>query len=96
MQFTSSDIEGATHNFADRLGMGGFSEVFKGFINGSYIAIKRLTEVIIIKICITINFLTYNHVAVAMARRSGQTIPMKGQLQTEIQALTKYLNHYKL
>lgn len=54
MQFTAKDIIQATENFADsrKLGNGGFGVVFKGWINSSHVAIKKLTEVRLIKVIV--------------------------------------------
>ena len=47
MVFSEEDIVKATDNFShvNKLGTGGFGEVYKGWINGTYVAVKRLTEV---------------------------------------------------
>ena len=47
MVFSKGDIIKATENFSEvrKLGAGGFGDVFKGWISGSYVAVKRLTEV---------------------------------------------------
>ncbi len=46
LQFTIEDISSATENFSkDRVIGCGFGIVYKGLINGSYIAIKKLNDV---------------------------------------------------
>ena len=47
MQFTEKTLSEATSNFSNdnKLGIGGFGTVYKGWINWSYVAVKELTEV---------------------------------------------------
>ena len=47
LQFSAEDILSATSNFAQEqlLGSGGFGMVYKGILNGSFVAVKKLTEV---------------------------------------------------
>ena len=47
MVFSEQDIMKATDNFSalNQLGSGGFGVVHKGWINGTTVAVKRLTEV---------------------------------------------------
>ena len=49
MVFSEEDISKATDNFsqANQLGIGGFGVVYKGWINGTHIAVKKLTEVLV-------------------------------------------------
>ena len=46
-EFTEEDLKIATDNFsaARRLGDGGFGTVYRGYMNGTNLAIKKLTEV---------------------------------------------------
>jgi predicted Ser/Thr protein kinase len=50
MVFSEKDIIGATDNFSEcnKLGSGGFGVVYRGWINGTTVAVKQLTEVPII------------------------------------------------
>ena len=47
MQFEFDLISTATDNFSPetKLGEGGFGEVFKGYLNGTFVAVKRLSIV---------------------------------------------------
>jgi serine/threonine protein kinase len=46
IMFRYADLQRATRNFSDKLGVGGFGSVFKGFLNdSSVIAVKRLDGV---------------------------------------------------
>ena len=95
MRFTEEEILRATNNFSDecKLGTGGFGSVFKGWIHGSVVALKKLTEVCYIAIIYHFILISLKDVAVAMAKKEGQKIPelftVDGQLETEIKALTK-------
>ena len=46
-EFTEDDLKIATNNFSAvrRLGDGGFGTVYRGYMNGTNLAIKKLTEV---------------------------------------------------
>ena len=48
MQFSEEEMSKATRDFSKDLllGSGGFGVVYKGIINGTYVAVKKLTEVI--------------------------------------------------
>lgn len=47
MQFNEDTLRTATDNFSSdlKLGAGGFGQVFKGFLNGSFVAVKYLSVV---------------------------------------------------
>lgn len=47
MVFSEGDLLYATDNFSqvNRLGTGGFGEVYRGWMNGTNVAVKKLTEV---------------------------------------------------
>lgn len=47
MQFTEDTMRMATKDFSSelKLGEGGFGEVYKGYLNGTFVAIKRLSIV---------------------------------------------------
>ena len=46
-EFTEDELKIATDNFSvtRRLGDGGFGTVYRGYMNGTNLAIKKLTEV---------------------------------------------------
>ena len=48
MQFSEEEMSKATRDFSKDLvlGSGGFGVVYKGIISGTYVAVKKLTEVI--------------------------------------------------
>ena len=45
MSFTEDQLMKASDGFSHQLGNGGFGLVYKGFMNGSFVALKKLTEV---------------------------------------------------
>ena len=45
MRFTEDELVQASDNFSQQLGNGGFGLVYKGYMNGSFVALKKLTEV---------------------------------------------------
>jgi len=46
-EFTEDELRKATENFSisKRLGDGGFGTVYRGYMSGTHVAIKKLTEV---------------------------------------------------
>ena len=48
LQFTEEELSLATDHFAEtrKLGCGGFGTVFKGWLKGHNVAVKKLTEVL--------------------------------------------------
>ena len=47
LEFKNDDLKYATNNFLDsqKLASGGFGTVFKGFLNGSFVAVKVFSAV---------------------------------------------------
>lgn len=45
MRFTEEQLLKASNGFSQQLGNGGFGLVYKGYMNGSFVALKKLTEV---------------------------------------------------
>lgn len=74
------------------LGSGGFGIVYKGILNGSFVAIKKLTEVAINNSSYAYNSHQQDG---ALALTGGQvpdSFSLSGQLACEIRALTRYNN----
>lgn len=42
---SEEELKEATNNFADKIGEGGFGQVFKGYFRCTHVAIKLLTTV---------------------------------------------------
>ena len=96
LHFSESEISSATSGYAQErlLGSGGFGVVYKGILNGSYVAIKKLTEVILIVIIIVLSIGHFQDGALALAGGQEKRLPdsftLSGLLASEIRALTRY------
>jgi len=88
----------ATSNFSpdEKLGSGGFSNVYLGYISGTKVAVNKFTEVnscILLRIVLFKIILCPQEGSVAKAMKEGIRIPdifkIDGQLNCEAHALTR-------